>query len=138
MIDHLPHSAVPVEAAARRDYESHLRELGRSPKVFVKLSEIMTRAGDRAQTRVDAYRAGLDGVWDIFGPDKVLYGSDWPDSDHVASYAETFTLVREYVASKGEVAGQKFFFRNSAQAYRWQPRRRNQAFAGGGKHPFAG
>ena len=126
VVDHLPHAVEPTQSAARREYEGHLAALGRSPSVFVKLSEIITRKEDRPDTRMDDYSTKLDHLWGIFGPDKVLYGSDWPNSDHVASYADTFTLVRNYVATKGVSAQRKVFFSNSITAYRWSPRRKDQ------------
>ena len=33
-----------------------------------------------------AYKPALDEVWNLFGPDRVVYGSNWPVSDKLAPY----------------------------------------------------
>jgi predicted TIM-barrel fold metal-dependent hydrolase len=131
VIDHLPHMQLPQEPAARKLCWSQLAQLGRSPNVFVKLSEILTRERGSGQASPAIYAQTLDNLWDTFGPDRVLYGSDWPNSDHVANYAETLGTVRTYVASRGREAMDKFFWRNSIAAYRWKPRRTNQYLGAG-------
>ena len=82
------------------EYWANLRLLAGSPRVFVKLSEIPVRVNGKLMTDPHFYQASLDALWDIFGEDHVLFGSDWPNSDHVATYAQTFAIVREYMARK--------------------------------------
>jgi L-fuconolactonase len=125
VIDHLPTAKVPTVPAERDEYWSLLRHLAQDKNVFVKLSEV-------AAARVEQNggptfnKDTLDGLWDIFGEDHVLYASDWPNSDHHAPYAETFTIVRDYVQAKGRKASEKFFWKNSVAAYRWRRRAPDQ------------
>ena len=126
VIDHLPHAAVPTGKAERDEYWANLRRLARSPHVFVKLSEIPVRVDGKLVTDPSHYRESLDAIWDVFGDDHILYGSDWPNSDHVATYAQTFAIVRAYVAGKDAAAREKFFWKNSIAAYRWKRRRPDQ------------
>ena len=129
VIDHLPHGPIPTEAAARAAYEADLRALAQRPRVFVKLSEIPVLANGKLITGVGYYRAALDALWDTFGEDRVLFGSDWPNSDHVAPYAETFRLVRACMAEKTARARAKYYWHNSIAAYHWRPRRADQRMA---------
>lgn len=129
VIDHLPHAPVPAEPAAHDAYWTDLRALAANPKIFVKLSEIPVRTNGRLVSSPQAYRASLDALWDLFGEDHVLFGSDWPNSDHVATYAQTFSIVHDYMARKTAEAREKFFWRNSIAAYRWRPRRSDQPTA---------
>jgi L-fuconolactonase len=129
VIDHLPHLAVPAETAARDAYWADLHALAQNPRVFVKLSEIPVRADGRLVTDPHYYQEPLDAIWSVFGEDHILFGSDWPNSDHVATYAETFGIVRNYVARKSPEARQKFFSKNSIAAYRWKRRRPDQPAA---------
>lgn len=126
VIDHLPSSPVPAEATARKQYWSHLRHLSQNPHIFVKLSEIPVRVGQRVATDPAFYRERLDAIWDVFGEDHILYGSDWPNSDHVATYAQTLAIVRDYVNQKGFPAREKFFWKNSIAAYKWRRRQADQ------------
>jgi L-fuconolactonase len=125
VIDHLPTARIPAETAARDEYWSLLRHLAQNKNVFVKLSEV-------AAARIEEtggpnfYRERLDALWDIFGEDHVLYASDWPNSDHHATYQETISIVRNYVEPKGHRAAEKFFWKNSVAAYRWHRRQADQ------------
>jgi len=125
VIDHLPSAHVPSEPPARDEYWALLRHLSKNNNVFVKLSEVIAgrieQGGDTG-----FYKETLDGLWDVFGEDHVLYASDWPNSDHHATYAETISVVRKYVGTKSRAAQEKFFWRNSVAAYRWRRRDANQ------------
>jgi L-fuconolactonase len=129
VVDHLPHATVPTEPSMRAAYLSHLQQLGRSPHVFVKMSEILVEANGSVAKNAAFYKEDLDRIWDTFGEDQMLYGSDWPNSDHLASYAETFSIAKEYVTAKGPAATEKFFWKNSIRAYKWHPREANQSIA---------
>ncbi len=126
VIDHLPHATVPTEKDAQDQYWANLRLLGGSPRVFVKLSEIPVRVNGKLMTDAHFYLASLDAIWDVFGEDRILFGSDWPNSDHVATYAQTFAIVRGYMARKSAVAREKYFWKNSIAAYKWQRRTSDQ------------
>jgi predicted TIM-barrel fold metal-dependent hydrolase len=122
VIDHLPSAPVPTAEPDRREYWSTLHHLSQNPRVFIKLSEIPTQVHGVLSKEPAFYKPRLDAIWDVFGEDHILYGSDWPNSDHIATYAETLTIVRDYVAPKGHAVSEKFFWKNSAAAYQWHPR----------------
>lgn len=122
VIDHLPHATLPDNAVEVREYRANLKALGGNPRVFVKLSEIPTRINGRVVTEVSRYTENLDAIWDIFGEDRILFGSDWPNSDHIATFSETFGIVSRYIAGKGPKARDKYFRKNSIAAYRWRSR----------------
>jgi len=122
VIDHLPQLDPPVEPAAHRAYQADLHELGKRPQVYVKISEVLRRVDGRVPTDLNFYRRRLDELWHIFGEDRLLYGSDWPNSDQWGTYAQVLAVVREYVKSKGPSAAEKYFWKNSVAAYRWVKR----------------
>lgn len=126
VVDHLPNAAVPSQAAALKEYQSDLRSLAQHPAVFVKLSEIpVVRDGSLIQDPT-FYRDRLDMLWNLFGEDRVVFGSDWPNGDHVALFSDTFDIVRQYIARKPQSAQDKYFFKNSEAVYRWRSRRSGQ------------
>jgi L-fuconolactonase len=126
VIDHLPHAEVPKQETAGKEYWSNLRQLAKSPHVFVKLSEIPVLVNGSLVTDVGFYRGALDAIWEVFGEDRIFFGSDWPNSDHVASYQQTLSLVRTYIGQKSPAVSEKFYWRNSIAAYRWHRRRSDQ------------
>ena len=75
------------------------------------------------------YRATLDELIGVLGEDRVLYGSDWPNSDLMRPYPDVFGLVQEYFAGRSQAAREKYFWRNSVAAYRWTQRDRGQPAA---------
>ena len=70
-----------------------------------------------------AYLPILDHLWQTFGPDRLIYGSNWPVSDKGAPYATVFNIVNTYFTSKGPEAREKYFWKNSLAAYRWKERK---------------
>jgi predicted TIM-barrel fold metal-dependent hydrolase len=114
VIDHLPR-LVP----APKDL---LKDLAARPGIFAKLSGVLRREGGRVPLDAPFYRDTLDGLFELFGEDRVLYGSDWPNSDRWGTYTQGFEVVRQYFAAKGKVAAEKYFWKNSLAAYRWKPR----------------
>jgi L-fuconolactonase len=126
VIDHLPNAVLPEDQGGRAEFRTNLKRLSENPRVFIKLSEIPVKVGDRVPSNVSFYRERLDTLWDIFGEDHILFGSDWPNSDHITCYEETFRVVRAYVAGKGRLAEEKFFWKNSVAAYHWHRREPDQ------------
>jgi L-fucono-1,5-lactonase len=119
VVDHLPQLDPPTEEPARDAYKSSLRELGNRPQVYVKVSEVLRRVDGRVPTDLSFYKARLDELWEIFGRNRLLYGSDWPNSDKWGTYPQVLSIVRDYFTSKGRAAAEKYFWKNSVEAYRW-------------------
>ena len=126
VIDHLLRIELPSDAAALGPYRANLRELGKRPQVYVKGSGVLRRVDGRVPDDLNFYRARLDELWDIFGQDRLIYGSDWPNSDQWAQYPLQLKIVREYFTGKGLAAAEKFFWKNSIAAYRWVKREAGQ------------
>ncbi len=119
VLDHLPKLTPPPAGAARDAYQANLRELGRRPQVYVKVSAILREENGRISQGLDFYRPRLDEIWDIFGEDRLLYGSDWPHSDQWGDYGQVLAIARAYFATKSRAAAEKYFWKNSVAAYRW-------------------
>jgi predicted TIM-barrel fold metal-dependent hydrolase len=126
VVDHLPHAAIPADQAAKAAYLDSLRKLGGAPRVYIKLSEIPLKQDGNVSRDVASYKGTLGELWNIFGEDKVLFGSDWPNSDHLLPFDATVVILKSYAASKSRIAQEKLFWRNSIHAYRWHPRLPNQ------------
>jgi L-fuconolactonase len=119
VIDHLPQLDPPPDPRSLDALRSNLRELGAKPQVYVKISEVLRRVDGRVPTDLGFYRARLDEIWQTFGEDRLMFGSDWPNSDRWGTYPEVFRIAYDYVASKGASVEEKFFSKNSIAAYRW-------------------
>ena len=88
----------------------------------MKVSEVLRRVGEQIPVDLEFYRPRLDEVLDVFGIDRVLYGSDWPNGDQWLPVPAGFKIVQEYFMAKGQSAAEKYFWRNSIKAYKWVKR----------------
>lgn len=117
VLDHLPQAQQETGA-----YWHDLAELAQRETVFMKLSEVPRTFAGEPSFELSRYRERLDRLWELFGANRTLFGSDWPNSEHLGSYAQTLELTRAYLASKPLAEQERCFFSNSQLAYRWQPR----------------
>jgi L-fuconolactonase len=121
VIDHAAGVAIDGKAvpAAWRD---GLRAAAGHPRVYCKVSglvEATGREGADVPTAVRYYRPVLDALWEAFGEDRLVYGSNWPVSERFAPYAAVQELVAVYARSRGEAVTEKVFWRNASAAYKW-------------------
>ncbi len=122
VLDHLPNLAEPPAGPERVAYHDVLARLGERPNVYVKVSAVLQRVGETVPDDLEIYRPKLDEMWETFGEDRVLYGSDWPNSEPLGPYPKVLGIVRRYAAEKSRAAQEKYFWRNSIAAYRWKKR----------------
>ena len=120
IVDHLP--KMPVAPSERGRYQRVLREFSVRPQTYVKISAVLLNRGGTVSYSLDDYRATIDEIAEAFGEDRVLYGSDWPNSDPLGTYSQVIGIVREYFSEKGAAATEKYFRLNSQAAYRWTER----------------
>lgn len=95
------------------------------PNVFCKVSALVEGVrGEpgKAPTDPGYYLPILDTLWQAFGQDRLIYGSNWPVSDRGAPYATVIDIVKAYFGGKGDAASEAYFWKNSRTAYRWQER----------------
>jgi predicted TIM-barrel fold metal-dependent hydrolase len=120
VIDHLPvMDPTPAELA---DYRAALAEMHSRPNIYVKLSEILHRVDGKVAVDLASHRERLDYLLSIFGEDRVLFGSDYPNSVGTATFDQVVSLVKEYFASQPRAVAEKYFWRNSVRCYKWAQR----------------
>jgi L-fuconolactonase len=73
-------------------------DLARRPNVVCKLSGLVTEAGP-AWT-LEQIAPYVDHLLDTFGPDRLLFGSDWPVCTVRAGYADVVELARSLLAER--------------------------------------
>lgn len=119
VIDHLPFAAWDNSPATMR---KALAEVAALPQVFAKVSNVVRRVDNRVIEDAAAYRPALDVLWDLFGADRVIFGSNWPVSNRIAPYSSLHKIVADYFGAKGQTAAEKYFWKNSLAAYSWVAR----------------
>ena len=91
--------------------------------VYCKVSGLVEVTGQaRAPTDVEFYRPTLDFLWNTFGENRLIYGSNWPVCERYADYATVQQIVDTYFTAKGPEASAKYFWKNAKSAYHWLER----------------
>jgi L-fuconolactonase len=81
-----------------------------------KISGIVTEA-DWNAWRPNDFRAYLEVVADAFGPDRLMFGSDWPVALLAGNYRQVYELANDFIQSLGQRYAEPFFGRNAIQFY---------------------
>lgn len=126
IMDHLPSfDATPGD---QQPYEKVVREMAMRPNVFVKLTEVYhPRLTDGVIVKdYEPLRARLEYLFDAFGEDRVIFGTDYPNSYGVATIPEEVELVKRFFSTKRREAAEKYFWKNSARVYKWKKRADDQ------------
>jgi len=114
----LDHIAKPlVRAGLVQTWKDDLKELARHPNVFCKISGLVTEGRIPGWAPID-FRPYLDIVMELFGEDRVMFGSDWPVCLLAGSYGRVLELVADYFAQFSAAAQEKFFGGNVSKFYR--------------------
>lgn len=82
------------------DWAHGISALAEETHVFMKLSSLVTEASDGWS--LDTVRPFTDHAITAFGPERVMWGSDWPVSRLTAEYAQSHALACDLIAHLSE------------------------------------
>ena len=122
VLDHLP--SFDPSPAQQKAYEAVLKEIHGRPLIAAKLSEI-DHKGNPGRG-LAAHKDRLDLLMETFGEDRVVFGTDWPNSWGTATPAEIVAIARAYFATRTRAEAEKYFWKNSLAIYQWKKRAANQ------------
>ncbi|KAA0969401.1 amidohydrolase family protein [Aureimonas fodinaquatilis] len=98
-------------------WKQDMRALADLPHIHCKLSGLMTEAGSPPDMDGVAYAA--DTVLDLFGPQRTMFGSDWPVLNLAGTYSGWLEFARDRVARQfGEADEAAIFGGNAVRFYR--------------------
>ena len=83
--------------------------------VVCKISGIVARA-PRGWTAADLAPI-VNHCLQVFGPDRVMFGSDWPVCTRGATYRQWVQALKEIVQNRGEEEKRKLFHDNAVKFY---------------------
>lgn len=90
VLNHL--GKAPIASGQLEPWASQLRRLAAEPNIACKLSGLMTIANVGSWT-YDDIRPFTEVAVAAFGPDRLLFGSDWPVSIQGASYRQVYEVA---------------------------------------------
>ena len=117
VIDHLPYNLKEKDVER---YHKALEKIAKFPNIYAKVSTVLIKVKGKTLENHAFYKERLDTLWEIFGEDRLIYGSNWPVSDiYNGDYAQVFDIVNSYFTAKGADARNKYFSGNASRAYKW-------------------
>lgn len=113
----LDHIAKPEFTIARLSpWAASIRELASGPNVHCKLSGLVTEADWHCWKPSD-FTPYLDVVFESFGPDRLMFGSDWPVCLVAGSYSDVVNLISSYLEQFSSSEKAAIFGGNAARFY---------------------
>lgn len=98
----LDHMAKPdIKSGTISPWREDLRELGKNPNVLCKISGLVTEAKWEAWASAD-FQPYLDVVFETFGVNRIMFGSDWPVCLLAGTYAQVLGIVQARIAALSE------------------------------------
>ena len=114
VLDHI--AKPPIAEGSLTPWESDLRRLAELPNIYCKLSGMVTEARWNAWQPSD-FHPYLDVVFEAFGPDRLMIGSDWPVCTLAAEYAAAMSIVLDYISQLPPAAQDGILGENCARFY---------------------
>jgi L-fuconolactonase len=98
------------------DWAGGIAALGQCPNVWCKLSGMITEA-DWAHWKAGDLQPYVNYILESFGPERVLFGSDWPVCLLAGSYEQVVDALAQNLASLTHEERNKIFGSNAVEFY---------------------
>ncbi|ABG39326.1 amidohydrolase 2 [Paraglaciecola sp. T6c] len=126
LLDTLPQHRIVIDHIAKPDiasgegfaqWKAHMQAIAEHQNVYCKISGMVTEASHKDWQEAD-FIPYMDVVFSAFGPERVMFGSDWPVCQLAATYPEVIQIVERYVTRLYPEFSQHVFGLNAERFYR--------------------
>ena len=114
VIDHL--GKPDIAGREDDDWAGLISEIARFPQVSCKISGLVTQA-DWKNWKVADLRPFVRHVLEVFGPDRLMFGSDWPVCCLAGGYQRVWESANETLSDLSEPDRRKVFGENAVRFY---------------------
>ncbi|GEP93792.1 amidohydrolase family protein [Chitinophaga cymbidii] len=115
VIDHL---AKPyIKKGEVKGWEENMRAIGKHEHVYCKLSGMVTEADIRNWKQAD-FTPYLEVALEAFGPDRLMFGSDWPVCLVAADYPQMKKIVTDFIGTLTPAEQARIMGGNAAAFYK--------------------
>ena len=115
VLDHIGNP--DIQAGRREPWQQDLAAIAAQGHGVCKVSGVVTRA-DHQRWQAAELRPYVEYVLETFGPERVLYGSDWPVETLAAQYEQWVAALVDVMTGRPEAEQQKLFGENTRRVYR--------------------
>jgi L-fuconolactonase len=115
VIDHL---AKPfIRDKKIEEWKKDIGAIAEMENVCCKLSGMVTEA-DWKNWELNDFKLYIDTIVESFGPERIMFGSDWPVCLVAAEYKEVCAIVEHHTAYLSEVSKERLWGGNAEKFYR--------------------
>lgn len=115
VLDHIGNP--DIKEGRREPWQQQIAAIAAQPNVVCKVSGVATRA-DHQHWQAAELRPYIEYVLEAFGPERVLYGSDWPVVTLAAQYEQWVEVLLAVAGARPEAEQKKLFGENTQRVYR--------------------
>lgn len=114
----LDHLAKPlIKDQKIEDWASHIKELAKHKNVYCKLSGLVTET-DWNHWQAQDFERYLSVALEAFGPDRLMFGSDWPVCLLAGSYQHVIQIIELYIKQLKPIDQNKIMGENARNFYK--------------------
>jgi L-fuconolactonase len=115
ILDHIGKPAIRYDLV--EPWWSQIRAMADLANVQCKVSGVITE-DDHDRWTEGHIKPYLDRIFDVFGVDRVMFGSDWPVSELTHRYADWVAVLDRFTSAWSDGEKRKFFRDNAIRFYR--------------------
>ncbi len=114
VVDHL--AKPPIKAGEIEAWKKDIEALAQHPNVMCKVSGMLTEA-DWTNWKTEDFTPYLDVVFNAFGTNRVMFGSDWPVCLLAGGYDATMQIIQQYCTKLTDAQQHLFWGGNAISFY---------------------
>ncbi len=113
----LDHLAKPyIKAKKIENWQSDIEILSQSQNAQCKISGMVTEA-DWMSWSADDFTPYLDVIFECFGAERIMFGSDWPVSKLAGEYNQVLQILENYISKFSKEEQKKIMGENAINFY---------------------
>ncbi len=113
----LDHVAKPlIKKGTISPWKDQIQTLARNQNIFCKVSGLVTEA-DWDKWQEEDIKPYLDVVFDAFGTERLIFGSDWPVCLLAANYERVYNIINHYLEQFSAEEQEKIWGLNAKNFY---------------------
>lgn len=114
VVDHI--AKPPISEGKMEHWAKGIRDLAAFPNVMCKMSGMVTEA-EWTTWKPGHFVPYLDVVFESFGTERIMFGSDWPVCLLAGSYVQVYQLVADYTDALSQIEQAALFGENATRFY---------------------
>jgi len=115
VIDHL--AKPDIKAGQRQPWAAQLATIAEHDNVYCKLSGMVTEA-DWTAWKPNDFEFYVQHILEVFGPKRIMFGSDWPVCNVAAPYHQVVALAEQALSHLSSVDQERIWHQNAVDFYR--------------------